>query len=161
MPVASLRAVTLYTKCPDRRLFIFSAVPRSDWLCWTFSFKKTNKKKNLGNLILDIFLTTKFKFKKKEKEMKPQLEMKKNQELTTDSEQFPRRDRREQHQQQCQRRVADDAADSFSSPLTCSSSSSSFASYSLSLSCWTMMILLLIFNAPLPASSSTAIGNWM
>jgi hypothetical protein len=81
--------------------------------------------------------------------MKPQLEMKKNQELTTDSEQFPR--------------VADDAADSssFSSPLTCSSSSSSFASYSLSLSCWTMMILLLIFNAPLPASSSTAIGNWM
>lgn len=70
--------------------------------------------------------------------------MKAKQQLTMDSKQ-ERRDGRAQHIK-CQRRIADDAVPT-----------DSLLSYS---SCWTMMILL-VLHAPLPATCSTAIGNWM
>ncbi|KAI9558697.1 putative secreted sigling factor WNT5 [Daphnia sinensis] len=70
--------------------------------------------------------------------------MKTKQELTMDSKQ-ERRDGRAQHIK-CQRRIADDAVQT-----------DSLLSHS---SCWTMMILLLL-HAPLPATCSTAIGNWI
>lgn len=72
---------------------------------------------------------------------KNEKEMKQKQQLTMDNKQ-ERRDGREQHIK-CQRRIADDQTDS-----------------SLS-SCWMMMILLVVLHAPLPATCSTAIGNWM
>ncbi|KAK4010082.1 hypothetical protein OUZ56_019226 [Daphnia magna] len=70
--------------------------------------------------------------------------MKAKQQLTMDSKQ-ERRDGRAQHIK-CQRRIADDAVPT-----------DSLLSYS---SCWTMMILL-VLHAPLPATCSTAIGNWI